>query len=132
MRAFFCEHPWNPMRSEIVPRQRHWMESDCSSAANAAPNPDISNPGVLAKNARTPGYRLFAANAAKPAVPAHFVLPVCVGSDVENSDVFPSLSVAFTSVELVMCSTRTRKVPSYSGVSDRTNLAVVRPATVPA
>src|SRR5258706_9924081 len=38
---------------------------DYSSAADAAPTHDISLPGVLAKNARTPGYRLVAANAAK-------------------------------------------------------------------
>ena len=36
-----------------------------SSAADAAPNHDISLPGVLAKSARTPGYHLVAANAAK-------------------------------------------------------------------
>ncbi len=38
---------------------------DGSSAADAAQNHDIFLPGVLAKNARTPGYRLVAANAAK-------------------------------------------------------------------
>ena len=38
---------------------------DLSSAADAARNPYHPQPGVLAKNARTPGYRLVAANAAK-------------------------------------------------------------------
>ncbi len=37
---------------------------DCSSAAGAAPNHEIPLPGVLAKSARTPGYRLVAADAA--------------------------------------------------------------------
>src|SRR5437763_16308108 len=36
-----------------------------SSAANATRNPQHPQPGVLAKSARTPGYPLVAANAAK-------------------------------------------------------------------
>jgi hypothetical protein len=43
----------------FVPHQRHWKSLTISSAADAAQVQfDIADQGLLAKNARTPGYLL--------------------------------------------------------------------------